>query len=102
MDEIVVKTVLGGVTLGDVIKHFSKAIESCHLYSEENGIDLSYKNDWAVTPYSLDFYGPHEIDFQFPLDTIVKIHEDTLELEHEGKTFTLTLFQKMKFLSLLP
>lgn len=99
--ELLAKNVFGEITLRDIIRHFTGRIEAFHIYGEDNGIDISSK-DWGMNEEYLQFYSEYEIDLEFHLDAKIKVREKELEVETEGKTYILTIYQKADFSHLMP
>lgn len=100
-EELLAKNVFGELTLRDIIRHFTGKIESFHIYSEDDATDLSSK-DWGMNEENLQFYGEYEMDFEFDLNSKIKVREDELEVEQEGKTYILTIHQKADFSPFIP
>ena len=103
--KLVAKTVLGELTLGDVLKKFHKKISA--IIVDYEGNEIAYDN-WCVDKNDeeedeLQLIDDYEVT-SFPLDTKVKVRSGELEFENELGTFVLTFMEhkKVRFDSLLP
>jgi hypothetical protein len=99
--ELIAKTVFGEITLGEVLKKFADRISSIEV--ESNGLDSQYES-WLLKDGELRLFGEYEMELALPLDSKVKVQEDSIEVRHKDETYSLTFVESnvIKFDSLLP
>lgn len=99
--ELIVKHVLGELTLGEVFRKFENDLHSIQVESE-SGLDAVITS-WEVDEDdTLQLYDVADLVGFFDLGTKVKVCGDHLEFEHEGDIFYMTFIAAIRFDSLLP
>lgn len=102
MSELVAKTVFGEMTLGEVFQKFEGRVSSITVILDR-GMDSEYTS-WIFDAGTVSFVGEWEVEYEFPLNTKVKVREDFLEFEYKSETYTITLTESknIRFDALLP
>ena len=101
MSELVAKTVFGEMTLGEVFQKFEGRASSITV--DRNDVSNDY-DSWILEDGTVSFVGEWEVEYEFPLNTKVKVREDFLEFEYKSETYTIALTESknIRFDALLP
>jgi len=97
MSELIAKTVLGEITLGEVFRKFEDRISHVVVEHDDREVECT---SWIVEDGHLQFVGDWEVECEFSLDEKVKVRDNFLEIE--GYTFWFVESKDITFESLLP